>query len=114
MQEDFNKFHAVQYAGCLYWLILPGAIVSLFIDALVWSIAHYDPISMWSLIMAVLTLANLSSLFVPFVAHRMLVRRRIIELNPTPYLVIMLLFWVLNLYVAYEAWFGLCPGCYFG
>ena len=58
MKPKTSTSNITEYLGCLYWLIIPGALFSLCIDALAWSVATYKLFSPWTVIMAWLTLAN--------------------------------------------------------
>jgi len=105
---------ALQYIGCVHWLVFPGALASLGVDGVAWTVAHYDPLSVWAFVLGLATLANVASLSFPFLLHAFLQKGYVKGLRVTPILLSMLALWVVNLVIAFEAWFGFCPACYFG
>jgi hypothetical protein len=114
MSKGEKPKYIVETAGCVSAFIVPGALFSLLFDAFLWSLVYYNPLSIWTLILVMLTMANLASLAAPFVLEsrnwrysRTLRQNRLI-------VVAAITLWVIHLFLAYAVWDGLCPACYFG
>lgn len=106
--------NTVDNSGCLYWLIIPGALFSLCADAVPWTVAHYNPDNLWLVLITVLILINLGTLWLTFYLESAIRKRRVVPPNLGTILVIALIFWFVNLALAYIAYFSICPSCYFG
>ena len=87
--------------------------MSLGADAVAWSVAYYNLMSGWSFILALLSVANVGSILLPFL-YAMKRRKRFQEATLRDVLITLVLFWALNLIVAVQAYFGFCSSCYFG
>jgi hypothetical protein len=114
MATDGEDWHWTEYVGCVCWLILPGAMLSLCLDVIVWDMSQDEPASVWTVVLGIVTSANILSLFLPFLLRAMVRRRVGRRINGLWFVIGMLVLWVLHLWAVSELWFAICPQCYFG
>jgi cation transport ATPase len=114
MSKGEKLEYQIKTSGCVSALIVVGALFSLLFDAYLWTLVYYNPISIWTLILAILTVANLASLGAPLVLESAS-RRYSRTLRQNGLIVVSAItLWVIHLFLAYAVWDGLCPACYFG
>jgi cation transport ATPase len=114
MSKGEKPKYIIETAGCVSALIVVGALFALLFDAYLWTLVYYNPISIWTLILVILTGANLASLGAPFVLESRNRRYSRSHRQNTLIVVAAITLWMVHLFLAYAVWDGLCSACYFG